>query len=461
MNIKQILPLLLALLLAGRAGAVGLDFVGNTREVYVETPDASTGLKAVYVLYDSQGVGLTFTASTDNPVAWYTFGETGPGFPEPIDNVVTSGRVTTLEQVIPNKGYIIEEGTSRTFFWVTDYSNYRLSIRAVVPQPADDCGTVTLQVDGQGDDIDFFTITGVRRVLDRQITLRYYTLEYNDTTFWQQTRVEESLSSFKQTIVHQAPLCNTTFTLSGDRFLEFWNEDIAVESDNYETKAVDVRAVAEQELRDNDNEKGNNDEESTTLGGSAPVNITFTGHCTDAVVHKEWQMATDAEFENIETRIAQEVVEQTFTEAGTFYWRFVGANDDGSCDAYSDVFTVDIGVSELYCPNVFSPGNDDGINDIWKVSYKSIIDFHCWIFNRWGIKVAEFTDPSQGWDGRYNGRLVKPGVYYYVVQAEGSDGQKYKLSGDINIIRFKKNESGDDSPDVDPVITPEQPDIKE
>ncbi|MDE6488825.1 MAG: gliding motility-associated C-terminal domain-containing protein, partial [Paramuribaculum sp.] len=58
------------------------------------------------------------------------------------------------------------------------------------------------------------------------------------------------------------------------------------------------------------------------------------------------------------------------------------------------------------------------------------------IFNRWGVKVAEFHDPALGWDGRYNGKLAPAGVYYYVIKAVGSDNKKYNLSGDINIVRY-------------------------
>ena len=52
--------------------------------------------------------------------------------------------------------------------------------------------------------------------------------------------------------------------------------------------------------------------------------------------------------------------------------------------------------------------------------------------------MAHLTDPSQGWDGRYGGKLVKSGVFFYVIQAEGADGKKYKLSGDINVLHMKR-----------------------
>ena len=90
----------------------------------------------------------------------------------------------------------------------------------------------------------------------------------------------------------------------------------------------------------------------------------------------------------------------------------------------------------LRCPNAFSPGATPGINDEWKVVYKSIVSFECYIFNRWGEKMCEFHDPSQGWDGKYGGKVVPAGVYYYVIKAVGSDGRKYNLSGDINILGY-------------------------
>ena len=54
-------------------------------------------------------------------------------------------------------------------------------------------------------------------------------------------------------------------------------------------------------------------------------------------------------------------------------------------------------------------------------------------------KIISFSDPAQGWDGKKGGKLVPSGVYYYVIKAVGSDGKKYNLSGDINIINSKQS----------------------
>ncbi|MDE5551617.1 MAG: gliding motility-associated C-terminal domain-containing protein, partial [Muribaculaceae bacterium] len=55
--------------------------------------------------------------------------------------------------------------------------------------------------------------------------------------------------------------------------------------------------------------------------------------------------------------------------------------------------------------------------------------------DRYGRQLYYFDNPDDGWDGMRGDKPVSPGVYYYVIQATGADGKKYKKSGDINIIR--------------------------
>ena len=50
-------------------------------------------------------------------------------------------------------------------------------------------------------------------------------------------------------------------------------------------------------------------------------------------------------------------------------------------------------------------------------------------------------------DGKYKGKYVPAGTYYYVIKARGSDGRDYKLSGDINIINSKNINRAESSTD--------------
>ncbi len=433
-----------------------VEFVGNTKPVYEEIPESNTGLNYLFVLYSAQGVSMTYTATTDpDNVTWYEFGEEGGGSAiDPMTGIQRNGNVTTLPQVVADRGYIITEGDHPTYIWVVDYSKCRLQLNSATVDPESDCGTAIIHVEGSGPDVVYYTINGVRRVMNREIKITYNTLEWNsDDERWDEKQVVETEPSFKNSIAVPAPLCNTTFTVEGDKFLYYWKDEYQNEyqsktTESYSATAISVETTAVQEERDNDNEQK---ESGTALGSSAPVKITFTAHCTDAVSFKQWQVSDNADFNYILMDFSQEEVEYTFEDAGTTYWRFYYANSDGSCEDYSETYTVNIGISDLFCPNFFSPGTTEGANDVWKVSYKSIIDFHCWIYNRWGVLIKEFTDPSDGWDGTYRGKLVSTGVYFYVIRAKGSDGKQHNKSGDINILRYEQRSMGGGGGYDDPV----------
>ena len=396
-------------------------FSGNTHSVYEEVPEKSTGLDKIYVLYNTAGVSVSYEAVNDaDMVRWYKYGTQGGGFAEEITGITKSGKVSTLSQVLPNSGYIIEDGSVRTYFWVVNYADYYLTLTSIAPLAEQDCGTMGLGVLGNGEDISYTTINGVRKKLSRDIILTFNTLEWDsEGKQWDQKQVEKRYDGFKTVIYETAPLCDTEFSLVGDRFLKYWGEEMSLGSSTYKTHAIEIQTIAEQAERDVSNEK--NEEGQSTLGGSAPVDITFSAYPTDAVVQREWQLSTDPEFGTVERSFTEDIYQETFNDAGTFYVRYIAKNVDGTCEAESETYVISIGESSLICPNAFSPQGSPGVNDEWRVQYKSIVSFKCWIFNKWGTQICELKDPSQGWDGKYKGKYVGPGVYYYVIQAKGAD----------------------------------------
>ena len=422
------------------AGSV--TFQGNSKSVINEKPAASTGLNDIFVLYNTNGVSMQYNASTTQPVKWYRFSNLGGGFAEEVSGIITDGKTTTLSKVDSDMGYIIEEGNSRYYCWVVDYSRHYLDIEALSVLSEQDCDRVALSVLGSADAIKYYTINGQAKELSREIMLSYTTLAYDEESkVYNPIETSENYSSLGDIIRATAPLCNTQFELKGDRFLVAWGEMQSVTSPYFTATSVAATTSATQTLREVDNEK----KEETELGGSAPVEIEFYAAVTDAAIYTEWQFSRDTEFENIILRYNDPVITHTFRENGTTYVRFVAGNADATCEFYSDTYEVFIGESSIDCPNAFSPNSSEGTNDEWKVSYKSIISFECHIFNRWGVQVAKLTDPSQGWDGKHGGKYVPSGVYYYVINATGADGRKYKLKGDINIIKYKYNGTGSSS----------------
>jgi len=62
------------------------------------------------------------------------------------------------------------------------------------------------------------------------------------------------------------------------------------------------------------------------------------------------------------------------------------------------------------------------------------------IFDRWGDAVFERTgfapnDYLQGWDGRYRGQPVLPGVYVWYAEVEYHDGFVLRMQGDVTVVR--------------------------
>ncbi len=90
----------------------------------------------------------------------------------------------------------------------------------------------------------------------------------------------------------------------------------------------------------------------------------------------------------------------------------------------------------LTAPNVFTPGND-GINDYFYFPNSALVTLTCKIMDRWGIQVYELNDPNDKWDGQNmnNGKDCSDGVYFYVYEAESTNGTQFIGQGTIQLIR--------------------------
>ena len=187
---------------------------------------------------------------------------------------------------------------------------------------------------------------------------------------------------------------------------------------------------------------------------SAPLDVAFYSNPTPATEFYQWTIVGPS---NTVTRHDQDI-RHIFSEPGKY--TVICKVRNALCEADSMTMTVAITESFIDVPNVFTP-NGDGQNDEFRVAYKSIAEFHCWVYNRWGKLVYDWTDPAKGWDGTINGRPAAEGAYFYVIRAKGTDAAKgqgyiskpaynrakknsdtkilgiYQLSGDINLLRGK------------------------
>lgn len=93
----------------------------------------------------------------------------------------------------------------------------------------------------------------------------------------------------------------------------------------------------------------------------------------------------------------------------------------------------DTTTDNIFIPNAFSP-NGDGENDLFYVQ-GDLEELHCEIFNRWGEKVAELTQPNESWDGTVSGQKCNTGVYLYLFTAKDKNGNVLTKNGNVSILR--------------------------
>ncbi len=115
----------------------------------------------------------------------------------------------------------------------------------------------------------------------------------------------------------------------------------------------------------------------------------------------------------------------------TIYILTVTLNGCSSSDTVTVFVEEDCG--ELFVPNVFSP-NGDGVNDSLKIYGGCIVGLEFVVFDRWGEKVFETTEPTTAWDGTLNGKKLDTAVFVYYLTATVK-GVGVKKQGNITLVK--------------------------
>lgn len=386
----------------------------------------------VYVVNGTESASISYTSSSTTH-QWkryrtkYSEAESIPCQQE--------GTTSTIRNLEDGYGYFVDEGTfSTSYIWIIDYSKHPCKIENLsVSENSDPCSGVILKNGTTIDNLSYYTPDGLIKSLKREYEVSFNTLEWNETSkSFLNVRKTKKLTGnpFQQTI--DSIYVDTDITLTGDQFATYFGATATGIIDNYTTSElilkVDTTAIYDQ--TDNLSSKGE--------GLSAPVTVRFTAYANEpTATNFVWKIYRDEDGEdNPLVRFSEPETEYTFNEYGNFTAQ-VEVSGNNNCYISSDPIALQIAESYLDVPNVFSPGTTPGVNDEFKVVYKSLVRFSCWIFNRWGQQIYHWTNPALGWDGKKGGKYVAPGVYFYVIEAEGSDGIKYKKKGDINILRPK------------------------
>jgi gliding motility-associated-like protein len=124
-----------------------------------------------------------------------------------------------------------------------------------------------------------------------------------------------------------------------------------------------------------------------------------------------------------------------YTNSGTIYsgtsnsfeLNSISGNDtifviatDNSCVSEPDSELISI----KPIPNAFTPRNNDGVNDLF------LKNLDLTVFNRWGEKIYTGKD---GWDGKYNGKYVSKGTYYFTIRLSDINGNISEIKGSVTV----------------------------
>lgn len=355
------------------------------------------------------------------------------------------------------EGYMVKVGAERDVFWVFDYEQLRPTISQIEAEL--DCERTMLHLEGELPKISYTRLSGKQMTYPRNCHVEYMSAAWSeDTEMWVDSVAIEELTLEQEMTVSASPVA-TDYAIS-----DMLAEQLGVAADTlrspvYQPVALKAHPVTITTTRGKQGEMSNEVNRpyspDDVLNMSAPLEVLFKANGLNAEYY-QWKL-----YKGSSLMLTRSDAEHryTFTDKGNY--RAVVAISNSHCQLDSVEFTISVSESMVVVPNVFTP-NGDGTNDEFRVVYRSLKEFHCWVYNRWGHLVYEWSDPAKGWDGTIGGRPAAEGAYFYVIRALGTDADEnakytikpvynsklkkqdealigvYQLSGSINLLRGGK-----------------------
>ena len=414
--------------------AVLLENDGNTLFVFEKNPELKT------------------KTSVGN-VAWYSYPDTTQLIQ------ASSDYLDSYNGLEHGKGYMIKKDNMREVFWVFDYDSLRVQLRvqdnAVTAELT--CENTVLTIDGNIPPFQYYNQNGRLTTYPRMCRITYQDAMWGGESWVDSVAVSEQ--ELASTMTVSASPVTTDYAIADVLAMQLGLQDDTLYSRVYEPIALKAYPQTITTTRGKQGEKSNEVNRPYTpddvVNMSAPLEVLFKSNGLNADFY-QWKLYKGSEL--IITRNDAEH-RYTFMDKGNYRAVVVVSNHD--CQLDSMAFDISVSESMLLVPNVFTP-NGDGANDEFRVVYRSIKEFHCWVYNRWGMLVYQWSDPAKGWDGTIGGRPAAEGAYFYVIRALGTDADEnakytlkpvykkqkekqdesllgvYQLSGSINLLRGGK-----------------------
>lgn len=101
-----------------------------------------------------------------------------------------------------------------------------------------------------------------------------------------------------------------------------------------------------------------------------------------------------------------------------------------------DTVVVRVVCNDLNMPNAFAPESPNALTRHFGLLNKNIVKLNYFrIFDRWGKEVFVTTDITKQWNGQINEKPAPMGVYVWEADGFCLQGQHFKRSGNVTLIR--------------------------
>ncbi|MCB9252053.1 MAG: PKD domain-containing protein [Flavobacteriales bacterium] len=155
-----------------------------------------------------------------------------------------------------------------------------------------------------------------------------------------------------------------------------------------------------------------------------------------------WDLGHAAAGEKENIRYENTVTHNYVPDKGRFYPCLFVESIYGCRDTICTEFDVNFNVKAIV-PNVFTPDNQDDLNDSYDIDMENVDEYDLSIFNRWGqlvyhSKVDGYRNDGFNWNGRDQrlGTKCPEGVYFYIFKFRYKCQElTQNASGTITLIR--------------------------
>ncbi len=142
--------------------------------------------------------------------------------------------------------------------------------------------------------------------------------------------------------------------------------------------------------------------------------------------------------DDVTSFVKGEINESAFADGKFCY--YIEGNESTNVHGINEISRSNT-VCTSHAPIVFIPNAIviDGANPVFNpvISYFDIsTDYHFAIFNRWGQRVWETSDPFEGWDGKLKGgKSGGDAVYIYSLKFRDGSGKIHEFDGPVTVLQ--------------------------